>query len=92
MIQFTWNEAKRLENIVKHGLDFIDVVAVFDGVTTSVEDERDYEDGPRYLTLGILHGVVIVVVHTFVLPNTIRIISARKATRYERDSFFRSWK
>ena len=30
-MQFTWDEAKRLENLRKHGLDFADAERVFDG-------------------------------------------------------------
>jgi hypothetical protein len=42
----------------------------------------------RFVTLGLLNGIVLAVVHTET-DDTIRIISARKATRYEEESFFR---
>jgi len=39
-MEFEWDEAKRLANLRKHGIDFIDVPAVFDGDTVMVEDDR----------------------------------------------------
>ena len=86
---FTWDETKRKGNIHNHGIDFVDAVHIFDGYTVSVEDARfDYGEA-RYITLGMMHNfVVILVVHTFENDDTIRIISARKATKYERKRYF----
>ncbi|MBW4670447.1 MAG: BrnT family toxin [Cyanomargarita calcarea GSE-NOS-MK-12-04C] len=39
-MEFEWDEAKRLANLCKHGIDFIDVPGVFDGDTVMVEDDR----------------------------------------------------
>ena len=82
-----WDEAKRKANILKHGIDFVDVPAIFEGDTVTVIDERfDYGE-TRYLTLGLLKTRVIVVVHTET-ATVIRIVSARKATRYEEKAYF----
>lgn len=81
-MQFEWDENKRLVNVRKHGIDFIDVKAVFDGDTMTVEDDRfDYGE-QRFITLGLLKGRVVAVVHSERGERT-RIISARKATNYE---------
>ncbi|MBD2568406.1 BrnT family toxin [Anabaena lutea] len=86
-MEFEWDEAKRLANIRKHGIDFIDVAAVFDGDTVTVEDDRyDYGE-QRFVTFGLLQGRVIAVVHTE-RSNRTRIISARKATNYEQRTYF----
>jgi uncharacterized protein len=39
-MEFEWDEEKRLANIKNHGIDFVDVSAVFDGDIFTVEDDR----------------------------------------------------
>lgn len=39
-MEFEWDEAKRLANLRKHGIEFIDVTIVFDGYIVTVEDSR----------------------------------------------------
>jgi uncharacterized DUF497 family protein len=86
-VDFDWDEAKRHTNIHKHGIDFVDVPDVFAGMTVTIEDTRlDYGE-IRFVTLGLLKGRTVVVVHTEE-AKTIRIISARKATRYEEKNYF----
>ncbi|UXE61768.1 MAG: BrnT family toxin [Woronichinia naegeliana WA131] len=54
---------------------------------STVEDERlDYGE-QRFVTFGLLKGRVIAVVHTERKDHT-RIISARKATKYEQLTYF----
>ena len=86
-MEYQWDEAKRLTNLRKHGIDFADVPAVFDGDILTVEDERlDYGE-QRFVSFGLLKGRVIAVVHTEREDHT-RIISARKATKYEQRTYF----
>lgn len=85
-MQFEWDEEKRIANIKKHSIDFRDACSVFNGVTVTVEDLRRDYDEERFITIGSLNGRTIVVVHTERL-NNIRLISARKATKYERAKF-----
>jgi uncharacterized DUF497 family protein len=81
-MQYEWNEQKRLSNVRKHGIDFQDAVRIFEGDTLLMEDDRlDYGEH-RFVSLGLLQGRVIVVVHVEQTGVT-RIISARKATKYE---------
>ena len=87
-MRFEWDEAKRRENLRKHGIDFVDLPPLFDGVTVTVLDDRfDYGED-RFLTVGVLQGIVIVVAHTET-AELIRFISARKATRNEEDLYFK---
>ena len=80
-VRFEWDKAKRKENLRKHGVDFADLPPLFDGVTVTVLDDRfDYGEN-RFLTLGVLHGIVIVVAHTET-EEVIRFISARKGTNW----------
>ncbi len=88
MQEFDWDEDKQLTNVRDHTIDFEDATTIFDGDIVTVEDDRfDYGE-QRFITLGLLKGRVIAVVHTE--RDTItRIISARKATKYERITYFK---
>lgn len=86
-MRFEWDEKKRLINIRKHGIDFADVPAIFELDTVTVIDDRvDYGE-TRYQTLGLLKARVIMAVHTE-SETVIRIISARKANKYEEEIYF----
>ena len=87
-MRFEWDEAKRLANIEKHGIDFADVPPMFDGDVFTIEDQRFEYDEIRYITFGLLKFRVIVVAHTDD-DEVIRIISARKATKNEEKLYFK---
>ena len=87
MSGFTWDNEKRLANLRKHGIDFVDASTIFSGDTITVEDDR-YDYGERrFITLGLMKGHLIAVVHSE-RGHTTRIISARKATTYEQIVYF----
>lgn len=86
-MNYEWDEAKRLTNLRKHEIDFADVPAMFDGDIVVIEDNRyDYGE-QRFVTFGLLQWRVIAVVNTE-RKDCIRIISARKATKYEQRIYF----
>jgi len=86
-MKFEWDENKRLINIQKHGIDFVDVPAIFELDTVTVIDDRVEYGETRFQTLGLLKSRVILVVHTE-SKTVVRIISARKATKYEEKIYF----
>lgn len=81
-MQFVWDDTKRRTNLSDHGLDFDAVPIVFEGLTFTFEDDRFGYSETRFVTLGVLHGIVVSTVHTE-NEHEIRIISFRKATRRE---------
>jgi uncharacterized DUF497 family protein len=81
-MRYAWDEAKRAANLRKHGLDFVDAPEVFDGPTCTVEDDRLAYGERRFLTIGLLRGVAVSIVHTET-KHEIRIISFRNATKRE---------
>ena len=87
-IEFTWSETKRAANIKAHGLDFVEATSVFEGVTFTFEDDRFFYGEQRFVTLGLLAGVTVSVVHTE-NEYEIRIISFRKATKRESQIYYR---
>lgn len=86
-MDFDWDENKRVVNLRKHGIDFVDVPLIFDGDTLTVEDDRYNYGEQRFVTFGLLQGMVTAVVHTE-NDDLIRVISARRATKYEQQSYF----
>lgn len=82
-----FDERKRCANLRKHGIDFVGVEEVFEGLTVTVEDTRmDYGE-QRFVTMGLLRGRAVVVVHTE-QDDVIRVISIRKAKRNEEKAYF----
>lgn len=88
-MHFSWDEAKRESNLQDHGLDFVDTERVFEGPTFTFEDDRFEYEEHRFVSLGVLNGVVMSIVHTET-EDEIRIISFRKATKKEEVILFKS--
>jgi uncharacterized protein len=86
-MEFTWSEHKRRLNLKRHGIDFVDAPAVFGGVTFTFEDDRISYNEQRFVTLGLLAGVPVSIVHTET-TNEIHVISFRHATSREAEILF----
>lgn len=86
-MRFTWSERKRSSNLAQHGLDFKHGPQVFNGLTFTFEDDRFAYAEQRFVTLEILAGVPVSIVHTE-STHEIRIISFREATRRETQIYF----
>lgn len=86
-VQFEWDEAKRAGNLAKHGIDFVDAMEMFAAPMFVKSDERKDYGEPRWQGLGIVQGRLMVVAYTKREPNTVRIISLRKANRREKDFY-----
>jgi len=63
------------------------VERVFEGPTYSFEDDRFHYQEQRFVTLGLLEGIPVSIVHTETRTR-IHIISFRKATRREAQILF----
>ena len=86
-MRFEWDDAKRKSNLKAHDLDFAEAELVFGGLTASYEDDRFRYNEQRFVTLGLLRGVPVSIVHTE-SRDVIRIISFRRATHHETAFFF----
>lgn len=87
-MRFTWDESKRRSNLRKHGLDFRDAPAVFEGPTITVVDDRFPYREERFVTLGFHGQLPVSIIHTE-HEDQIRIISFRTATKAEVERFLR---
>lgn len=91
-MRFEWDEAKNRLNIRDHKIDFADVPPVFRGPMLVELDDREEYGEDRWVAVGSLGNLVIVVVYTERRRDTVRIISARKANRFERRRYEQSLK
>lgn len=82
---FAWDPAKAAANLKKHQVDFREAATVFDDVLSTTFPDADHSTSERrFLIIGAsVHGRVLVVAYTE-QAATVRIISARPATRRER--------
>jgi uncharacterized DUF497 family protein len=90
-MRFEWDENKNKTNRDKHGVSFETAQLVFnDPHALSVQDRHEWGE-ERWQTLGLVGGVVMLLVaHTYTEggdAEVIRIISARKATKREKQRY-----
>ena len=86
MIKFDWNALKAATNIRKHGVSFEEAKSVFfDDFALQFFDQVNSEVEDRFLMLGMSNETKLLIVCHCERDdgNTIRIISARKATKNE---------
>jgi uncharacterized DUF497 family protein len=82
-----WDPEKAASNLGKHGVDFADAVGVFEDEWALTINEEYVEGEQRFATLGAdFLERLLVVVYTY-RGGTIRLISARRATRRERRAY-----
>lgn len=88
LMYYEWDKTKAASNIRKHGIRFADAVtALEDDSALTVEDDL-VEGERRFITIGMNDTLrMLVVVWTERRIDTIRIISARKATAHERKTY-----
>jgi uncharacterized DUF497 family protein len=89
-LRFEWDPAKAAANLRKHGVAFNEAQTVFYDDHALLADDPDHSDAEdRFVLLGMsVRTRVLVVVHCYrESPDTIRLISARKATSHERSRY-----
>lgn len=89
-LDITWDPAKARTNLDKHGISFADAASVLlDPLALTIFDAAHSLDEERWFTLGTgTGGALLALAHTFQTTGprsaTVRLISARHATRQER--------
>ena len=89
-MNFEWDENKNQINQRKHGISFEEAQAVFEDEHAILFDDPDHsESEERFLLIGLDRKTrVCIVSHCYRdTDGTIRIISARKATKLERSVY-----
>jgi len=86
-VRFQYDPAKAAANLRKHGVAFADAEGVLEDPLALTVPDPDAEGEKRYIALGLgSAGELLVVVYTE-REGEYRIISARRPTRKERESY-----
>lgn len=91
-IRYEWDPDKAASNERKHGVTFAEASTVFGDPYARVIDDPDHsDDEERFVILGAsLRANVLIVCHCYRSGgDSIRIISARKATKTESKAYWR---
>jgi len=89
-ILFDWDETKEAVNKIKHGVSFDEAMTAFaDEHAQIYDDEEHSNDEERFVLIGFSEKTrLLMICHCYRDNDTItRIISARKATRHERQKY-----
>ncbi|MEE8428868.1 MAG: BrnT family toxin [Gammaproteobacteria bacterium] len=89
-VKFEWDRRKEAANRKKHGVSFEAArTAFFDENARFMVDPDHSDEEDRFVLLGLSSRLrLLVVCHCYREdPETIRIISARKADRFERREY-----
>ena len=88
-MDFEWDKLKNLANIRKHKVSFTEAKSVFyDPNARVIDDPYHSEQEERFIIIGISESLhILTVCHCIRDEDTIRIISARKATAKEINTY-----
>jgi uncharacterized DUF497 family protein len=89
-IRYTWDPKKNATNRRKHGVTFEVAIRVFEGFTVEDFDERYEYEEIRQSAIGVVNDIEFFVVFTDVSDEERRIITARPATREEREVYWQT--
>ena len=91
-MQFEWDTKKEAANRVKHGISFEEAATIFGDSFELTISDPDHSIGEfRFISIGKSEiGNLLVVSYTEREPSSIRIISARHATKKERKYYEQS--
>lgn len=87
-----WDPAKDRKNQRDHGISFATGAEVFHDPHNEMFENYLVEGEERYATMGWVEGRLLIVFHTYDEENgheSVRIVSARKPTPYERQRYAR---
>jgi len=87
-LQFEWDPRKAKVNLAKHGVSFEEAMTVFGDLLARIfDDEEHSEDEKREIIIGHSIQQHLVLLSFTCVEDTIRLLSARKATRRERKDY-----
>jgi len=86
--RFTWDPTKAASNPRKHGVSFEEALTVFGDPLARIHDDPFHSDREgREIIVGHSTRGRLLLVHFTERPGVIRLISARRATRHERQDY-----
>ena len=86
-MKFEWDSNKNALNIQERGIDFSDAYEMFENDLFVIPDNRKNYGENRFIGIGYIQNILMVIVFTKRLFNVIRIISLRKANKREQAKY-----
>lgn len=88
-MRFVWDEAKNVSNRKRHGVSFEEARRLFtqSGAYLEIFDEVHSGEEDRFIAIGPISRGLVLVVYTEWDQDTVRIISARWATKRETEMY-----
>lgn len=88
-VEFEWDDGKAAANIYKHGVSFVQAISAYRDpfAFERLDRRRDYGED-RFILIGMASGRLLTIAYTE-RADRVRIISARKATKYEEELYYR---
>ncbi len=88
MLLFEWDPKKAKENVETHGVSFDEASTAFhDTLSLAIYDPLHSEQEDRFVLIGSSHRNRLLVIVYTERGDNIRLISARKASKKERDQY-----
>jgi uncharacterized DUF497 family protein len=85
-MKYEWDENKRVANLAKHGVDFIDAKNFdWSSAIETIDDRFNYIED-RWIALGFIGSRLHVIIYTMRGEN-VRLISLRMANKREKDYY-----
>jgi uncharacterized protein len=89
-LTFEWSRRKASSNLRRHGVGFEEAMTVFNNPLTAIFDDQDHSTDEERREIAIGHSArdcLLVVSFLERMPEVVRIISARPATKKERRNY-----
>ena len=87
-VRFEWDPRKAAANLRSHGVSFAEAVTVLDDEHALTRQDPDAHEEQRFVTLGLSDvAKLLVVVYMYREPDVIRMISAWKANKLQRELY-----
>lgn len=85
-MEFEWDPIKNKINCDKHGINFDEAQQIWQNIHLDIDHLAHSETETRSATLGFINGKIYLAIWTM-RKNRIRIISVRRARKYEEKIF-----
>ena len=87
-MRFEWDPPKAEANLRAHGVSFAEAVTVLEDDFALTREDPAAVDEPRFVTLGLSNlANLLVVVYTYQEPDAVRLISAWRANKRQREAY-----
>ena len=87
-MQFEWNPRKAEANLHVHGIRFAEAVTVWDDALALTREDPEAVAEQRFVKLGLSNqATLLVVVYAYREPDIIRMLSAWRANKRQREVY-----